>query len=124
MSSQQKLKILIIDDNENITKMFKKFFELKGWDCIVSNNGRNGLTLMEEQKFDAVVLDLSMPDFTGYDVIDELEKKDLVKKQKLVVLTATAITNAKIKELMEKGVSACLKKPANLNEVISAIRGS
>jgi len=124
MSSSQKLKILIIDDNENITKMFKKFFELKGWDCIISSNGMNGLALMDEQKFDAVILDLSMPDFTGYDVIDELEKKDLLKKHKLVVLTATSIANEKIKELTGRGVSACLKKPANLNEVVSAITSS
>lgn len=124
MSSSQKLKILIIDDNENITKMFKKFFELKGWDCIISSNGMNGLTLMDEQKFDAVILDLSMPDFTGYDVIDELEKKDLLKKHKLIVLTAISISNEKIKELTDRGVSACLKKPANLNEIISAITSS
>lgn len=117
----EKLKILLIDDNENITKMFTKFFELKGYSCVVSNNGRNGLTLLEDQKFDTVILDLSMPEFTGYDVINELEKKDLLKKQKIVVLTATSITNDEINELQKRGINAVLKKPANLSEIVDKI---
>ncbi len=120
--SSQKLKILIIDDNENITKMFSKFFELKGYECTISNSGRNGLTLLEDKKFDILLLDISMPEFTGYDVINEIEKKNLLKKQKMIVLTATAITNEEIEKLREKGIK-CLRKPASLNELINEVTG-
>lgn len=118
----QKLKILIIDDNENITKMFSKFFELKGYECTVSNSGRNGLTLLEDKKFDVLLLDISMPELTGYDVINELERKNLLKMQKVIVLTATAVTNEEIDTLHRKGIR-CLKKPASLNELINEITG-
>jgi len=119
-SSSQKRKILIIDDNVNITKMFTKFFELKGYVCLMSNNGRNGLTLLEDQIFDAVILDVAMPDFTGFDVIDELENKNMLTKQKVIVLTATAIKNEKLNELHEKGI-VVLNKPVSLGELISVI---
>ena len=68
------MKVLLIDDNETITEMMSKYLTAKGHQCSVTNDGRTGLTLINEKKFDVVLLDLAMPDFTGVDVIDELSK--------------------------------------------------
>ena len=72
-------KVLIIDDNVSITKMLSKWLSAKGHDVTVSNDGKNGLTMILENKFNIVLLDLSMPEFTGYDVIDEIEKAGMGK---------------------------------------------
>ena len=109
------MKILVIDDNENLSTMFSRLMEAEGHECIVSNDGRNGLALIELKKFDAVLLDLEMPGFTGFDVIDALEKKGNLKKHKRVVLTATDISLEKIEELKKRGIHACLNKPAKMN---------
>ena len=109
------MKILVIDDNENLSTMFSRLMEAEGHECIVSNDGINGLTLIEQEKFDAIILDLNMPDFTGFDVIDALEKKGNLKKHKIVVLTATDLSLEKMEELKKRGIHACLKKPAKMD---------
>lgn len=109
------MKILAIDDNENLSTMFSRLMEAEGHECIVSNDGRNGLTLIEQGKFDAVLLDLEMPGFTGYDVIDALEKKGDLKKHKIIILTATDLSLEKMEELKKRGIHACLKKPAKMD---------
>ena len=67
------LNILIIDDNEQITKMLTTFLELKNHKCVVASDGKQGLTLIQENKHDVVLLDLAMPEFDGYAVIKALE---------------------------------------------------
>ena len=64
----------MIDDNQEITGPLSKFLTVKGHECTVLNDGRNGLTLLERDRFDVVILDLAMPKFSGYDIIDTLEK--------------------------------------------------
>jgi len=105
------LKILVVDDNESIISMLKKFLEIKGHECVISNNGRNALDLMMRQKFDVTILDLAMPEFSGYDVINELEKTGKIKDHNIVVLTASSITNDQIDGLLKQGAKSCLKKP-------------
>ena len=61
------MKILVVDDNNSITDLFSKFFKAKGHECIVTNDGREGLTMCHTNKFDAIILDLAMPEFTGKD---------------------------------------------------------
>ncbi|MGI0059935.1 MAG: response regulator, partial [Nitrosotalea sp.] len=68
------MRVLLIDDNESITEMMAKYLTGKGYECTVSNDGRNGLTLIEQEKFNVILLDLAMPEFTGVDVIDHLHK--------------------------------------------------
>lgn len=76
------LNILIIDDNEQITKMLTTFLELKNHKCTVANDGKQGLSLIQENKHDVVLLDLAMPEFDGYAIIKALESKDMLKNNK------------------------------------------
>ncbi|MGC1426757.1 MAG: response regulator [Nitrosotalea sp.] len=117
------LKILLIDDNESITEMMSKYLTGKGYDCTVSNDGRNGLTLMEQGKFDVVLLDLAMPDFTGIEVIDHLYKNGKISEHKIILFTASSITDDEIEKLIKKGAHSCLKKPVKLDVLLKTIGG-
>ena len=116
------MKILIVDDNKTITEMLTKFLTVKGYDCVSSNDGRNGVNLMKKEKYDTVFLDMSMPDFGGKDVIDALEKENLLKDQRIIIFTASSISNEEIDELIKKdGVDSCLRKPVQLTELTAII---
>lgn len=115
------MKILVVDDNENIAKMLQGFLEIKNYDCTISLNGRNALDLMTQQKFDLIILDLSMPKFSGFDVIDDLEKKGKIKEQNIIVLTAAYISADVVSSLLEKGVKFCLKKPLTPEILLDAV---
>src|SRR4249920_1912206 len=85
------MKLLIIDD---ITDLFAKVLGTLGHEIVTSDNGIEGLDLMMKQKFDAILLDIAMPDFTGLDVIDKLIETDKIRDSLIVLLTASSITDA------------------------------
>jgi DNA-binding response OmpR family regulator len=115
------MKILIIDDNESIVSMLKKFLTIKGYDCTTSQDGRNSLDIILREKFDIIILDLAMPEFTGYDIINELEKSGKIKEQNIIVLTALAITPEQSDLLQKQGVKSCLKKPVTPEVLLKVI---
>ncbi len=115
------MKILIVDDNESIVSMLKRFLTIKGYDCTVSTDGRNALDIMIKEKFDVVILDLAMPEFSGYDIINELEKTGRISEQNIIVLTASAISTEQINSLQVQGVKSCLKKPVTPDVLLKII---
>ena len=115
------MKILVADDNESIVRMLKNFFEMRGHTCIPSTDGRNALDLMNREKFDAVILDLAMPEFSGYDVINELERNGKIKNQNIVVLTASSITTDRVNSLLKQGIKSCLKKPVTPEVLLDTV---
>ncbi|MGA9844011.1 MAG: response regulator [Nitrososphaeraceae archaeon] len=108
------MKLLIIDDTNDITDLFAKVLGTLGHEIVTSDNGIEGLDLMMKQKFDAILLDIAMPDFTGLDVIDKLIETDKIRDSLIVLLTASSITDAEVKELVKKGVHSCLRKPVKI----------
>ena len=116
-----KKRILIVEDNESITDMLKMLLEGEDYDCTIANDGRNGLTLIENQKFDAVLLDIAMPGFSGLDVIDSLEKNGKLKENKIIVITASAVGEDTFEGLKKRGVHSILKKPVELDLLLNEI---
>jgi two-component system, OmpR family, response regulator len=108
------MKLLIIDDTNDITDLFAKVLGTLGHEIVTSDNGIEGLDLMMKQKFDAILLDIAMPDFTGLDVIDKLIGTDKIRDSVIVLLTASSITDAEVKKLVKKGVHSCLRKPVKI----------
>ena len=115
------MNICIIDDNVSITNMFAKLAKINGHDCVISNDGRTGLSLLENGTFDAAILDLAMPGFSGIDVINSLEKNDMMDKQKILVLTASSISDDEIENVKKIGVKEVLKKPVKLNALLTIL---
>ncbi len=74
------MKVLIVDDNQDITGLLSKFLKAKGFDNVVTNDPRDGLERIKEEKYDVVLLDISMPEFSGIDIIQTLEKRKNSKR--------------------------------------------
>lgn len=115
------LKVLIIDDNEEITSTLKRYLELEDFEVTVSNDGRNGLNLIKNGNFDKVLLDLAMPEFSGADVLEGLQGNHDTK-QKIILFTASSISDEEIKKLLEMGASACIKKPIKMPELVQTLK--
>ena len=115
------LKILIVDDNEQITKMLTTFLELKEHKCTVANDGKEGLNIIKENRHDVILLDLAMPEFDGYSVIKDLEENNLLKERKIIVFTASTITQEELDELVKRGVTTYILKPIDIDVLLSKI---
>ena len=122
------MKILGIDDNADINDLLNTVLTASGHEYSSVTDGREGVKLIQQNKYDLVLLDIAMPEFSGVDVIDALRKEKLLEKQKIVILTASSITDKEIEELLQIGVKKCIRKPLDIDvlveelEKISAIR--
>ncbi len=115
------MKVCIIDDNTSITGMFSKLLKMEGHEVVVANGGRAGLSLLENDTFDATILDVSMPEFSGIDVVDALKQSGRINEQKIVILTASSVSNEELETLKDKGVKEILKKPLQLDTLVSTL---
>jgi len=97
-----------------------KILTLHGYDVISCLDGKTGLKLLSEQKFDMVLLDIAMPDFSGVDVLNELEKQESTIPN-IFAFTAMTLTDAEKVFLIKKGVKKIISKPINLDELISEL---
>ena len=114
------MKILVVDDNNSVTELLSQFFKLKGHDCIATNDGKDGLSLCFNTKFDAIILDLAMPEFTGKDFIDSLIKEGKIKNQKIIVLTAMPLGDVIIEDHYH-GICEAIQKPCDLAFLLKTI---
>ncbi len=118
----EKMKILGIDDNEDLLSLCEIALSSEGHEYTGINNGREGLQAIKDKKFDLLLLDLSMPDFSGMDVIDALVKEGIMNKQKVAILTATTPTKEEIDLFLEKGAHSILKKPLDVDVLTETIK--
>jgi len=112
------MKILMIDDNVDISTAFSKYFIRKGHECAVSNVGQNGLSMIENNQYDAILMDLAMPDFSGPDIVESLHNRNLMNGKLIVALTASSITDEDKANLKTRGVHSILKKPIDPDELL------
>jgi CheY-like chemotaxis protein len=118
-SSPPKPLVLVIDDNKDMTEMMCDYFDSQNIHCKIINDGREGLEELrkESEKYAVILLDLAMPEFSGYDVIDQLKKENLLDSKNIIIFTASSLTDTQIQELVAGGAKGVLKKPVSLNDL-------
>jgi DNA-binding response OmpR family regulator len=114
--SLQTMKVLIIDDNESITEAVKDFFEFENIECKTVNEGRLGLSEIENQRFDLILLDIAIPSYTGIDILNEL-KRQRIENQNIIIFTASVFKSEQINDFLEIGVKEVLTKPISLDKL-------
>lgn len=91
-------KILIIDDEEDLTFFVKANLELAGdYEVEVATSGKEGIKFAVSQKFDIILLDIMMPHMDGFDVLESLKKNKKTLSIPVVMLTAKGDDKSKIK---------------------------
>jgi CheY-like chemotaxis protein len=115
------MKLLVIDDSHDITDLFVKVLTTVGHEVVATDNGKDGLDLLNRQKFDAVFLDIAMPNFSGLDVIENLLKNKKLEANPVVLFTASSITDIEVKDLIRKGVHSCIRKPVGIETLFEKL---
>ena len=111
-----KIKVLLIDDNESLVDMVKQYFSSHAVIEVsdVAYNGKEGLSLMEEKKYDIVLLDLIMPGMDGIKVLEECINKEL--NQRIMVLTSYNSPEV-IRKVSGLGIKYFMLKPFELSDL-------
>ena len=115
------MKILGIDDNPDINDLLNTILTASGHEYSSVTSGREGVKLIQQNKYDLLLLDIAMPEFSGLDVIEALRKEKLMEKQKIVIVTASAVTEGEIEELLKNGVEKCIRKPLDIDHLVEEL---
>lgn len=93
-------KVLIIDDDENAVELLSSMIESEGFEIVKAYSGQAGLDkLFSEQQPDILILDLLMPEISGFEIISRLRDGEQTKDIPLIVCTAGEFTEKNIEKL-------------------------
>ena len=113
------MNILIIDDNKDITDAISLFAESQSHSCTISNDGKEGCNLAKKENFDLILLDIAMPEFSGYDVLNTLKKDSNFDMKKIVVVTASNLDTLAAEKVELLGIFKLVRKPISLDSLES-----
>jgi DNA-binding response OmpR family regulator len=111
-------KILVVDDEPNITELVKLYLEGEGYQVVTAGNGHDALLQFDVSKPDLIVLDLMLPDIDGFEVCRQIRAKSQIP---ILMLTARKEDVDKIVGL-ELGADDYSTKPFNPRELIARIK--
>jgi len=111
-------RILVIDDEKRIVEIAKAYLERDGYQVIVAYDGKSALDSARKERPDLVVLDLMLPEVSGWDVCRTLRKESDIP---IIMLTARDDTTDKIVGL-ELGADDYVTKPFDPKELVSRVR--
>jgi DNA-binding response OmpR family regulator len=112
-------KILYIEDNIDTAEAVKMMLNNAGFQTEVVNSGKEGLK-KAEAGFDIFLLDIMLPDMSGWDIFEELNKK--YKSSKFAFLSAIPVSSERMDELKKAGVSDYITKPFSKQDLINRIK--
>lgn len=116
-------KILIVEDDETLSKMYQKKIVHEGFEVVAAYSGNEGLEKAIIEKPDLILLDIMMPGMDGFAVVKQLKTKSEMKNIPIIILTNLGTSEIFIDEAKMLGVNTYLVKyKTSANEVIEKIR--
>ena len=112
-------KILLVDDEIEITEINKRYLEQGGYDIDIANDGKEALEKYKRNKYSLIITDIMMPNMDGYDLISEVQYLDA--DQPFLFITAKITEPDKIYAL-SLGADDYIVKPFSPRELVLRVR--
>ena len=109
VSAQDRIRVLVVDDEPANRTLLTKALEPAGFTVFPASGGREAIELAKSLQPDLVLLDLMMPEVTGFDVVEALRANESTRDTPIMVLTATSLSEAD-KRLLNGRVSKILSR--------------
>lgn len=111
-------RVLVVDDDRAIRDLVKTLVARHGFVIDAANDGTEAWTLIAENVYDAVLLDLMMPSMNGFDLVDHLRRERPSLVPRIVIMTAFSRGG---KMPVVEGVHSMLRKPFDIGELLEHI---
>lgn len=112
--------ILIVEDHQDSRELLADALEFAGYAVLQAGDGEEGERIALKQTPDLILLDISLPNKSGWEVVETLRNNDATRQTPIIALTAHARVQDENKAL-EAGCNQYLPKPVKPKQVIQAI---
>jgi two-component system alkaline phosphatase synthesis response regulator PhoP len=109
------MRILLVEDEESIRDVVKLNLEMEGFEVVATGKGWDGLKLFREQHFDLIILDVMLPEISGFEICEQIRLSDM--EVPIIFLTAKDAQTDRIAGL-KRGADDYLTKPFHLEELL------
>lgn len=117
-----KKNILIIDDDPRNIFALKAVLHSRSFDCQSVLSAEEGLKILQgNDHFDAVLLDMMMPDMDGYEALTEIRKIETRKSIFIIAVTAQAMVGDRQK-CLDKGADGYISKPIDIDKLTALLQ--
>ncbi|MBI1805615.1 MAG: response regulator [Ignavibacteria bacterium] len=106
---KQHPKVLIIDDDRTAAELIQVMLEAEGYEVIKTMNGKEGVRLAGSENPDLIILDLIMPDISGFNVAYQLKQQQNTRNTPIIILTSMEVDDD-TKEQMQGFISTIMSK--------------
>ena len=121
LSEKSKPKILIVDDMPENVELIETYLSLEPYDIITAHSGKEAILKLKEEKLDIILLDVMMPEMSGYDVCKLIKNDQDTQFIPVLMLTALSEFEDRIKGI-EAGADDFLTKPINRLELKTRVK--
>lgn len=112
-------KVLLVDDEKDFLEVMAERMAARGIEVSTASSAAEAIRLAEKESFDAIIVDLMMPEMDGIEALKLLKKK---KPETQVILLTGHATLEKGIEAMKLGAVDFLEKPADMNQLTQKIK--
>ncbi len=113
-------KILVVDDEPDILQVAVFRLKKAGYEVMQAVNGREAIELIKTLRPDLVLLDLRLPEVSGFDVCKTIKADDTLKSTPIIIFTASV--NSLDEKIKEIGADGYLSKPFDPDQLLEKIR--
>jgi adenylate cyclase len=114
-------KILVVDDTPHNRKLLADILQVKGYAVSTAASGPEALAVLERERPDLVLLDVVMPEMSGYEVCEQIRRNPETRLLPVVMVTALEASEERVKSI-EAGADDFLSKPINTQELLARVR--
>jgi CheY-like chemotaxis protein len=114
--------ILVADDDPDILSIVAMSLETQGYTVLRAANGREAVTQAHENMPDLILLDMMMPELSGYEVVGELKADEMTRGIPVVGLSAKAMSTD-MERATDAGIDGYITKPFRIAQVLTVVEG-
>ena len=113
-------KVLIIDDDAHLRESLAEVLDLEGFTCFEAGNAKNGIDSAKKNNPDVVIMDIQLPDSSGFQICQELRK--MSREFVLIMMTGRFLSAEEKTQGFSLGADEYLTKPFDIAELCIRIR--
>jgi len=118
---KERARILVVDDDESVTRTFKVILEENGYVVDTAECGREAIEKTNKKFYNAIFIDIRLPDMEGTELLTAI-KETTPKMVKIIITGYPTLQNAVV--AVNKGADAYVLKPPKMREVLSTLKES